>query len=189
MAIRKKQINKREKRGEMMQGENVKLRPIEKSDLNNLNKWKNDEQIYQFLGGGFQPISIDQQEKWMDGLIDLTGNNRRFMIVDSGNCAIGMIGLYGINWIHRTCEIGLYIGNRDAQKKGYAQEAYKLIENYAIEYLNLRKINLKVVSDNQAAVGLWKKLGFEKIGEYHNERYIKGKYHDLTIMEKMLSNM
>lgn len=172
-----------------MQGQKIRLRPIEKTDLQKLNKWKNDEQIYQFLGGGFQPVSIDQQDKWMDGLIDLTGNNRRFMIVDSFNCAVGMVGLYEINWIHRTCEIGIYIGEQEAHQKGYAEEAYKLLENYASQYLNLRKINLKAVSDNKAAISLWTKLGFAKIGEYHRERFINGTYHDLTLMEKFIENI
>lgn len=172
-----------------MQGEKIRLRPIEKSDLKCLNKWKNDEQVYKFLGGGYQPISVDQQEKWMDGLIDLTGNNRRFMVEDSSERVVGMIGLYGINWIHRTCEVGIYIGEKDAYQKGYAEEAYCLLEKYASEYLNLRKINLKVVSENKAAFSLWGKLGFNKIGEYHKERFIKGKYYDLTIMEKFIENM
>lgn len=169
-----------------MQGEKVRLRPIERTDLPKLNKWKNDKEIYQFLGGGFKPVSIDQQEKWMDNMIDMTGNNRRFMIIDSSNQAVGMVGLYGINWIHRTCEVGIYIGEKNAHKKGYAGEAYQLLENYASEYLNLRKINLKAVSDNKAAIALWEKLGFKKAGELHEERFIKGSYHDLTIMEKFI---
>ncbi|RGS81320.1 GNAT family N-acetyltransferase [Coprococcus sp. AF21-14LB] len=169
-----------------MRGEKVNLRPIEKRDLEKLNQWKNDKDVYQFLGGGYQPISIDQQEQWMNNLIDLTGDNKRFIITDKDQVAVGMVGLYGINWIHRTCEIGLYIGDKNVQKRGYASEAYRLLEKYAIEYLNLRKINLKVVSANTAAIFLWEKLGFEKIGEYHKERFIKGKYYDVTVMEKFI---
>lgn len=168
-----------------MDRKTVSLRPIEKTDLDTLNRWKNDEQVYMFLGGGYHPISKNQQEKWMDSLIDLTGNNRRFMIVLDKE-SIGMIGLYEINWIHQTCEIGIFIGESDARGKGYAREAYFLLEKYAVNYLHIRKINLKVVADNKKAVAMWLKFGYQIVGKLNKERYIKGAYHDLNIMEKFL---
>lgn len=169
-----------------MRGKNVILRPIRKNDLSILNTWKNDEELYMYLGGGYQPVSEDQQEKWMDSMIDMTGNNRRFMILNTDETPIGMVGLYDINWIHRTCEIGIYIGDKAFRGKGCATEACRIIETFALEYLNLRKIKLKVVSDNFSAQNMWQKLGYVKIGEYKRERYIKGRYCDLTLMEKFL---
>src|SRR5699024_8074250 len=140
-----------------------------------------------YLGGGFQPISKDQQSNWLDSLIDLTGNNRRFIISENSK-PIGMIGLYSINWIHRTCEVGIYIGEKTKHGMGYGETAYKLIEKYAYNYLNLRKIKLFVVYENVKALNYWKKLGFENIGVLKNERYIDGQYHDLVIMDKTLNN-
>ena len=169
-----------------MHGEKIFLRPILKSDLCKLNQWKNNERIYQFLGGGYRPVSIDQQEKWLDSLIDQTGNNRRFIISELDGNAVGMVGLYSIDWVHRTCEVGIFLGDESCHGKGFAVEAYSLLEQYASEYLNLRKINLKVVSDNEPAISLWSKLGFEAVGVFHKERFIKGSYHDLILMEKFI---
>ena len=171
----------------MLKGEKVSLRPIVRSDLDRLNQWKNDAEVYVYLGGGYQPLSKDQQEKWMDSMIDLTGNDRRFMVVDNCGEPVGMAGLYGISWIHRTCEIGIYLGEKDQWGKGYAREACRLIEGYAREVLNLRKIKLKVVSDNQTACTMWEKLGYKQIGEYVQDRYINGKYCNVKLMEKFLS--
>lgn len=165
----------------------ISIRPLEKADLQVLNHWKNDESVYKYLGGGYQPVSIDQQEKWMDSMIDMTGSNRRFMIIDPDGAPAGMVGLYGINWIHRTCEIGVYIGEHSAMRKGYASEACRLVEGFARDYLNLRKIKLNVVSDNVAAISMWCKLGYSVVGEYKKERYIAGRYHDLKVMEKFLN--
>ena len=170
----------------MIKGEKVYLRPILRSDLSHLNEWKNDEETYQYLGGGYMPTSIDQQEKWMDSLIDTTGTNKRFLICANKNEPVGMVGLYAINWIHRTSEIGVYIGNKKARGKGYGKEACQLLEQFAREYLNMRKIRLSVVSDNIAAVHMWQSLGYEKVGEYIAERFIKGEYKNLTVMEKFI---
>lgn len=170
----------------MIKGKIVYLRPIIKEDLKFLNEWKNDEETYKYLGGGFSPTSVDQQEKWMDAMIDTTGINKRFIISDSEHRPVGMIGLYDINWIHRVCEIGLYIGDKNSKGKGYGKEACLIIEKFALEYLNLRKIKLNVVSDNEHAINLWTSLGYQKVGEYIKERFIKGEYKNLTLMEKFI---
>lgn len=107
----------------MLSNGNVSLRPIEKRDLDKLNLWKNDESVYRFLGGGFLPVSRDIQEKWLDSLMDTTGNNKRFIIENEVGEAVGMIGLYGINWVHRTCELGIFIGDGSQRGKGYASSA------------------------------------------------------------------
>ena len=171
-----------------LQGEKINLRPIEKIDLDFLNRWKNKEDVYMYLGGGFQPVSKDQQANWMESMIDLTGNNRRFMIVQEGK-PVGMVGLYNIHWVHRTCEIGIFIGEDQARGKGAATEACRLIENYARNYLNLRKITLKAVTDNKKAVSMWHSLGYKNVGELREERFINGKYCNLLIMEKFLENL
>lgn len=166
----------------------VGLRPIEYRDLNKLNQWKNDEEIYRYLGGGFLPVSIDIQNNWMESIMDTTGNNKRFMIENNEGESIGMIGLYKIQWINKICEIGIFIGEKNMQGKGYAKEAYCLIENYAYKYLNLRKIKAFAVRSNVAAVSMYQKLHFNEVGCMHDDRYIDGTYHDVLIMEKFLQN-
>lgn len=171
----------------IMQSERICLRPIEKKDLQKLNEWKNNESVYQNLGGGFMPVSIDVQEKWMDSLMDTTGKNKRFIIQTKENKAIGMIGLYDISWVHRTCELGIFIGDVEQQRKGYGQEAYLILESFAKNYLNLRKIKAYVVCDNGAAKKMYDRLGFLEVGKLKEERYINGSYHSVLVMEKFFS--
>lgn len=171
----------------MIYGDSIYLRPILKSDLANLNKWKNDENTYKYLGGGFNPVSIDQQEKWLDSLIEITNQNKRYIICQKkDDRAIGVIGLYGINWIHRVAEIGLYIGEPGEKGKGYAQEAYNLLEDYTRNYLNLRKLKLNAVEVNDKATKLWTRLGYKTVGTLKQERFINGRYCNLLIMEKFI---
>lgn len=172
----------------MLTGEKINLRPIRKEDLQYLNQWKNDRSVYQYLGGGFAPVSLDQQAAWMETMMDLTGQERRFMICTKEGSPIGLVGLYQIHWIHRNCEMGVLIGDSFAQRKGYAKEACQLLERYAADFLNLHKIKIKVVAENQAAYGLWKSLGYQKIGEQVQERFIAGQYQNVILMEKFTVN-
>lgn len=170
----------------MLDGKVLSIRPIVKEDINLLNKWKNDFDVFKNLGGGFQPISIDQQSKWMDNMIDLTGNNKRFMITVSGH-AIGVVGLYNINNINRNCEFGIYIGDKDYHGKGIGKEATQLVLNYAFNNLNLLKVKL-LVNDDNFAYKMYEKLGFRKIGYYEKERFVDGNYIDVYLMELLREN-
>ncbi len=171
----------------MIKGKLIYLRPIIKSDITYLNRWKNDENTYMYLGGGFMPTSIDYQEKYLELMIDTSGKDKRFIICDNDDLPIGMVGLYNINWINRTCEIGVYIGDKKALSKGYGKEACLLVERFAKEYINLRKIKLSVVSDNKNALRMWHSLEYKKVGEYIDERFIKGTYRNLIVMEKFIN--
>lgn len=170
----------------MLVGENVYLRPIIKEDIAVLNLWKNDENTYKYLGGGFMPISIDHQAKWMETLIDTTGSDKRYIICDKQNEPLGMIGLYSINWINRTSEVGMFIGNIGNRGKGYGKESYLLLEKFAKEYLNLRKLKWYAVSENSIPINMVIKLGYIKVGELVDERFIKGEYKNVVILEKFI---
>ncbi|HAT4122602.1 GNAT family N-acetyltransferase [Clostridium perfringens] len=165
----------------MLKSENLMLRPIEIKDLKVLNKWKNDYEIFKYLGGGFQPQSINEQEKYISNLINNSGDSKRF-IIDNGN-AIGMVGLYSINFINRNCDLGIYIGEKSQQGKGYAKEAMNLILDFAFNNLNLKKIKLNVVDGNSKALNLYKSIGFIEVGVLKEERFINGKFEDVKIME------
>lgn len=169
-----------------MVGTKVMLRPVRLDDAAIMGEWKNDEQTYMYLGGGYQPISLDQYRKWVENMIDQTGSNKRFIIENMEHQPIGMVGLYSINWIHRTCEIGAFIGDHGSQNRGLATEACHIIEQYASFYLNLRKISLKVVDENNRAKAFWQKLGYNAVGKLRKERFINGKYCDVVIMEKFI---
>jgi|SRR5690625_524075 len=168
----------------MLISENIKARPIIMEDLAFLNKWKNDSDVFKNLGGGYKPISIDQQKTWMDNMIDMNGNAKRFIIETKNEDPIGMVGLYSINHINRNCEFGIYIGEKKHYGKGFGTEATKLILDYAFNNLNLIKVKL-LVNDENPAIRMYERLNFREVGKLHQERYIDGEYVDVIIMEKL----
>lgn len=170
----------------MLEYNGIELVPIEIDDLKVLNKWKNDEEVFKYLGGGYRPTSMSQQRNWIEKLVENTLENQRYIILSEEKEKIGFIGLYGISAIHRTCDLGIYIGEKENRGKGVATRAYKALEKYAKEYLNIRKIRLEVVKENEAAVKLYQKLDFNVCGEYKQERFIQGEYKDILLMEKFI---
>lgn len=172
-----------------MVGEKCALRPLVMDDIIYINKWNQSEEVNKYLGNGYSPVSIDIQRDWLQQMIDTSkySCNKRYMIVKE-KTPVGLIGLYAINWISRTCEIGLYLGEEAFKGKGIGSDAYSNLESYAKSYLNLRKIRLQVVEENAIAVNFWKKQGFVNCGMYEKDRFIDGKFVNVLIMEKMLSD-
>ncbi|WP_017547398.1 GNAT family N-acetyltransferase [Salinicoccus carnicancri] len=62
------------------------------------------------------------------------------------------------------CMIGYLVIDQSYRKHGIGQKVY----NHAVAYAkgrDMRKIRLSVVKENEPAVGMWKKQGFETIDE------------------------
>lgn len=168
----------------MIKYEKIELVPIEMEDLEILKKWKNDDEVFKYLGGGYRPISDSQAQKWIESLINNNHQYQRFMIKNDKK--IGFIGLYNISEVNRTAELGIYIGEKEYQRKGFATMAYKAIEKYAQDWLNIRKIKLEVVKDNKSAIKLYEKLDFKVCGNRVLDRFVEGKYRDVIMMEKFI---
>lgn len=164
--------------------EKVSLRPIENEDLDLINKWKNDEDVFKYLGGGYRPTSKSIQKTWFPNFTKM-GESYRFIIMVQ-NQPIGIVGLYDISYINQNAEVGIYIGEKNFHGKGIGKQAYKLIEEFAYNYLNLMKLKLNVVADNTSAYNMWLGLGFAKKGLLEKERFISGKFCDVYYMEKWI---
>ena len=147
----------------MLKSESCYIRPLRIEDIDDLNKWNSDEEVMKYLGGGYHPVSKDLQIKWLNNMMDTSAfsTNKRYMICDNNNYNIGLVGLYSINWINKTSEVGIYIGEIDFQNKGIASQAYQLLEEFAKNNLNLRKLKAYVVKKNHKAVKFWEKNNYK----------------------------
>jgi RimJ/RimL family protein N-acetyltransferase len=162
------------------------LRPLEAEDVVKLKEWRDDYEVFKFLGGGFMPVSLSQFRTWITTMVDNTGNTKRFAITDLEGKHIGVIGLYSINWINRTAELGMYIGDPEFRGKGYGCDAAACLLRFAKRVLNLRKVKLEVVESNVAAVKLYRNLGFREVGIFLEDRFIDGKFENVLAMELKL---
>ncbi len=74
--------------------------------------------------------------------------------IDNGQL-IGLIGLSG--------ELGLWLG-RSAWRKGYAEEAARLVIGHAFKQRKTTALHANPISDNRASCRLMEKLSFKNVG-------------------------
>ncbi len=132
-------------------------------------KWLNDRELkYLTMTPDF---SREEQLEFFESLTE----RKNYLIkgITYKKIPIGACGLKNI--LDNQAELWLYIGNKEYWGKGLGKEIMLLLEKEALN-LNIQKIYLKVLKENKAAIGLYKKLN-----------YINTKFNnDHLLMEKVL---
>lgn len=168
----------------MLNSENLILRSLTANDLVKINLWRNDYELNKLTLGIRFPKSIELDKVWLDHmLIDVSNKNIFFGIQEFQSSEfIGTIQLSNIDWISRTGDFGINIGDNSKTGRGYGKEAMMIFFYYVFFDLNLRKINLKVVAYNNNAIAAYQAVGFVKEGILKKEIFYDNQYHDLIMM-------
>tara|TARA_B110000046_G_scaffold112510_1_gene119675 strand:+ start:6073 stop:6585 length:513 start_codon:yes stop_codon:yes gene_type:complete len=164
----------------------IKLRQFNKYDSDLLFQWINNKSLVNF-NSSYNPIHEVSHDKWFDAI---SSNNsvRAFGICnDIDDLLIGTCQLLDLNFLNRTGELQIRIGNQSNQGKGFGSQAIALLLDFGFKDLNLNRISLKVFSDNKRAVAAYQKVGFFKEGMLRQTHFINGVYKDLVVMSILKS--
>ncbi|MGM0420825.1 MAG: GNAT family N-acetyltransferase [Bacillota bacterium] len=162
-------------------GDKVYLSPINLEDITKYTEWLNDLEIALNLGHATAVYNQDREKEALEELIK-TGHN--FAIVEKSlDELLGNCGLMEIDNIHRSAELGVFIGNKNYWHKGYGTEAIKLLLDYGFNILNLHNIMLSVYSYNPHAIACYQKIGFQEIGRRREAVKVAGTRYDEIFMD------
>jgi RimJ/RimL family protein N-acetyltransferase len=164
-------------------GNRIYLRGFEKKDLTgNYFNWANDPAVTHYLFMGAKPNIAENMEEWFNTMRH-DASETLFVICDKqNNKVIGFCGLHRIDWIGRTAEYRIFLGEKDYWGKGIGQEAGKLLVRYGFEKLNMNKVWLGVTDENVPAVKSYEKLGFVHEGVLRQDNYRNSKYYNTVRM-------
>lgn len=159
------------------------LRDLSRSDLALINQWRNDREIQRWLVSPFRFVGEEVDQKWFDTYLDRRANNIRLAICESetGN-AIGAVYLLNIDWVARSGEFGILIGEKTSQSRGAGEFATRSMLNHAFADMNLHRADLNVLPGNERAIRLYKKVGFVEEGRLKQAIFKDGEYIDLIHM-------
>lgn len=164
-------------------GKKFYLRALEKSDLaGNMFQWANDSDVTHYMFMGAVPNTMERLEGEYEQLLNSKNDVVLAVIDKKTDIHIGNVGLYAINWISRSAEFRIIIGEKDYWNKSYGTEATKLTVEYAFEKLNLNKVWLGVNAEHKGAIKTYEKAGFVNEGVLRQEIYRNGKYYDAVRM-------
>lgn len=150
------------------------LRPILESDLKQLYEWRNDPEI---MARTRQHKNLEWKEhvEWFKNL-DTDKNIMRIIIIGS-TITIGVCGLVNIDYINRSTELSLYIGEEKYKRQGYGSAAVEEMKKICFDQLNLHRFWAEVYSFNTPMQSLLTKSGFGHEATLTDAIYRNGKYY------------
>lgn len=161
----------------------VILRALTISDLPLTLKWHNKADIVDMYSGHPFPVNEEMERKWYEKILYSNIPTTVFGIeLVSEQLLIGITLLKDINFLNRSAETAIYLGDTDSRGKGLSYEALMQTIEFAFSQLGLNRVWLKVRTDNTPAIELYKKAGFIQEGTLRQAVYKKGLYYDVNVL-------
>jgi diamine N-acetyltransferase len=174
----------------MIYGERIRLRAIERDDIPRYVAWFNDPEVTAGLAT-YLPMSLADETRWFENLGNRPAEERGMAVdVKTAEAAwqhIGSVGFEHIEWVHRSAEFGIAIGEKTFWHQGYGTEAIRLMLKHGFETLNLNRIFLRVYENNPHAIKTYEKVGFVKEGIMRDAIYRNGCYINDLLMSMLRS--
>jgi RimJ/RimL family protein N-acetyltransferase len=167
----------------MLIGKLVRLRRYEKEDLERVLGWINDREVTRFLAARY-PFSRVQEEGWIERVSQQPPSEGIVLAIElpADSRHIGSVGLHEVRWEDRHATLGIVIGEKDCWSQGYGTDAIVTLLRFAFDEMNLHRVMLDVLTDNQRAIASYRKCGFAAEGTLRQAYYQEGRYRDLLTM-------
>ncbi|WP_420476665.1 GNAT family N-acetyltransferase [Noviherbaspirillum sp. ST9] len=166
-----------------IRGKAVTLRAAETRDIELLNKWANDPDIWRLLGGWHFPYSSLCTERWVS---DQNNNNLKAHVFCIDAPEVGLIGtanLIDIDWKNRHAYHGMMLGDKDVRGKGYGLDTVMAVMRYAFDELGLVRLDGGMVELNERSIQFYTRTcGWEIEGRKKNWFYREGRFFDQIIV-------
>jgi RimJ/RimL family protein N-acetyltransferase len=128
---------------------------------------------------------VDEAHTHEVGIDDVIHRRQHvFSILDTASEElIGRCLLFDIDYVNRKAMLGILIGEKRYWDKGYGQEAFRLLLDYAFRLLKLNSIMLGVFAFNERALACYRRVGFKEIGRRRQARIIGDSKVDAVLMD------
>ncbi len=170
-------------------GENIYLSPLTKEDISkDYINWLNDSEVCRDNSHATFPNTYSRTLSYLES-VEKSKTEIVFAIRWIKNDThIGNISVQNINWINRSAEIAIIIGNKKYWNKGAGSEAYRLVIDYSFLTLNLNRLSSGQTVTNTGMINVCEKSGMKKEGILREALYKNGKYTDAVIYSILLKD-
>ncbi len=165
----------------MLKGERVLLRAKTRADLTRQLAMENDVDL-NLLANDKAPLPVSMERLEAKFEQQTKEENVAWFAIDVDGKYIGSCGLHAFEAMHRTCTLGIFIGDPAYQGHGYGREAIGLLLDYAFRMRNVQKVWLTTGGNNDRAIRCYRACGFVEEGRLRRHEWSGGEYLDLVYM-------
>jgi UDP-4-amino-4,6-dideoxy-N-acetyl-beta-L-altrosamine N-acetyltransferase len=153
------------------------LRPPRESEHQLLVTWRNESAQWFFSS---TRIVLDGHLAWYARVE--ADPSQEFYVIEAEGQPVGTVGLTDIDVHHHRAEYGRLLIAPEFRRKGYGGAAMRALLNRAFGKMELHRVWGDVLSINNAALALDRKLGFQPEGVFRHHILKNGLWLDVTRM-------
>jgi RimJ/RimL family protein N-acetyltransferase len=162
-----------------MDGRRVYLRPLAQADVGpRYLSWINDPEVNKYLTVGKLPASERDLIDFVSSFEGSTTSAAFAIVGQDSDAHVGNVVLNKIEWISRSADIGLMIGDPDVRGLGYQTDVLELLVPYAFRKLNLRRLYAGVLESMAEYLQAVQTLGFVEEGRWRQHSLVGDVYED-----------
>jgi RimJ/RimL family protein N-acetyltransferase len=163
----------------LLRGEKIYLDRVKDEDIQIITSWYEDDEFSRNMDA---VLSIPKKVKDIQKMVELDSEKDYLFAIRSiqSKEIVGILGIEGILWNHRTAWVSLGVGGEN-RGKGYGKESLQVAMNLAFNEFNLYRLQLTVFEYNEKAIGLYEQLGFKKEGSYRSFLERDNKRYDMLL--------
>lgn len=178
----------------LYENDDIYVRPFTKDDMKEpYINWFYDSEVTRFNSHGLFPYTDKQKSDFVKSLntdivwaimakTKVTATvNGKFVGEGPFYIHIGNICLQSINWIHRSAEFAVVIGNKDYWKKGICTVAACWLFEHGFNKLGLHRIFTGTASVNLGMQKVIKKLRMKHEGTFREATYLNGQHVNVLV--------
>lgn len=158
----------------------IQIRPIRKEDISGLNEIRRQPAVTENTLG-LPSERIERTEEFFNRL----GPDDHVFVAVTGSTVVGMGALFVNSGKLRNMGRLVLMVHGDFQNKGIGSSLLNTLLHLADHDLGLIRLELDVVVDNESAIHLYKKFGFEIEGRLKKAHFSRGEYQDIFIMGRV----
>ena len=167
----------------MLEGKLVTLRSDDQADLERYFSWVSDREVTKYMTSLRYPLSLSDEQRWLDDAPrnGIAGGVRLAIDTKSGD-HIGGINLHRAHPEDSKAGLGVMIGEKSYWSKGYGTDAIITLLRFAFHEMNLHRVWLQVLEDNERAIECYRQCGFQEEVRMRQEVFRTGSYWDVFTM-------
>jgi len=177
MAARKESIP-----NAFLTGRRVYLRGAVPEDAAVCAPWFNDPEVNRYLTTGRRPNAVEHSREFITRAMNSQHDVMFAVIERESGRYIGNAGLHKIHPVYRSAVFGVVLGVRECWHRGYGTEVTALVTGFAFSRLNLNRVELEVVAENERAQRIYERVGYRVEGTRRQAMFVEGRHVDVTSM-------
>lgn len=160
----------------------IYLRGFRESDVEQINRWRNDREIQSLLSCPFRYVPEAIEREWVKSKML---NNRTdiylAICLKESDKMVGYISINNIDHLARKADVGGIVLDKEYQDGIIRHETGMLIRELAFDQLNLNRLEGSCIKEHMASRVLMEATGYQLEGIRRDYIYKDGRYFDSCI--------